>query len=108
MAFNMLKDIWSLPHSSINSCHGFLEAQEALWILGKLLYHMVFPYLCVDLSPSEQIEHLSAAAHLTMILYRLASNDFILTNLYIDLMIMIKNILFCVAKAKIDDPDGEF
>jgi hypothetical protein len=23
-------------------------------------------------------------------------------------MIMIKNILFCVAKAKIDDPDGEF
>ncbi|KAF8812761.1 hypothetical protein BYT27DRAFT_7027459, partial [Phlegmacium glaucopus] len=41
-------------------------------------------------------------------LYRLAGKEFIPTNLYIDLMIMIKNILFCVAKAKIDDPDGEF
>ena len=108
IAFDMLKDIWSLPHSSTNSRRGFLEAREALWVLGKLLYHMVFPYLCVDLSLSEQIEHLSAAAHLAIILYRLAGKDFIPTHLYIDLMIMIKNVLFCVAKAKIDDPDGEF
>jgi hypothetical protein len=108
MAFDMLKDIWSLPRSSTNLRRGFLEAQEALWILGKLLYHMVFPYLCVDLSLSDQIEHLSAAAHLAIILYKLAGKDFIPTNLYIDLMIIIKNVLFCVAKAKIDDPDGEF
>ena len=64
--------------------------------------------LCRPLSLSEQIEHLSATAHLAIILYRLAGKDFIPTNLYIDLMIMIKNFLFCVAKAKIDDPDGEF
>jgi hypothetical protein len=108
MAFDMLKDIWSLPRSSTNSRRGFLEAREALWILGKLLYHMVFPYLCVDLSLSEQIEHLSAAAHLAIILYRLAGKNFIPTNLYIDIMIMIKNVLFCMAKAKINDPDGEF
>jgi hypothetical protein len=69
---------------------------------------MVFPYLCVDLSLSEQIEHLSAAAHLTIILYRLAGKDFIPTNLYIDLMIMIKNVLFCVAKANINNADREF
>jgi len=69
---------------------------------------MVFPYLCVDLSLSEQIEHLSAAAHLAMILYRLARKEFVPTILYIDLMIMVKNVLFCVAKAKTDDPDGEF
>ena len=69
---------------------------------------MVFPYLCVDLSLSEQLEHLSAAAHLAMILFKLAAKKFIPTNLYIDLMIMIKNVFFCVAKAKIDDPDGEF
>jgi hypothetical protein len=104
----MAFDVWSLPRSSTNSRCGFLEAQESLWILGKLLYHMVFPYLCVDLSPSEQIEHLSAATHLAIILYRLAGKDFIPTNLYIDLMLMIKNFLFCVAKAKIDNADGEF
>jgi hypothetical protein len=110
MAFDMLKDIWSLPRTTtqLNSRPGALAAREALWILGKLLFHLVFPYLCVDLSLSEQIEHLSAAAHLGLALYKLAGKDFIPTNLYIDVMIMIKNILFCVSKAKIDDPDGEF
>jgi len=108
MAFDMLKDIWSLSRSSSNSHRGFLEAREALWTLGKLLYHMVFPYLCVDLSLSEQIEHLSAAGHLALVLYRLAGKEFIPTNLYADLMIMIKNAVFSVAKAKIDDPEGEF
>ena len=69
MAFDMLKDIWSLPHSSTNSRRGFLEAHKALQTLGKLLFHMVFLYLGVDLTLSEQIEHLSAAAHLALILY---------------------------------------
>lgn len=92
----------------MNSRQGYLEAQDALSTLGKLLHHMVFPYLCVDLSLLEQIEHLSAAAHLAMILYRLAGKEFIPTNLYIDLMIMVKNVFFCMAKAKVDDPDGEF
>jgi hypothetical protein len=43
-----------------------------------------------------------------MIFYQLARKEFIPTNLYIDMMIMIKNFLFCVAKAKLNDPDGEF
>jgi hypothetical protein len=43
-----------------------------------------------------------------MILYQLAGKEFIPTNLYVDLMIMIKNVIFCVAKAKVDNPDGEF
>ena len=107
MAFDMLKDIWRLPRISENPHPGFQKAREAIWILGKLLYHMVYPYLCVDLSLSEQIEHLSAAAHLLIALFKLAGKDFIPTNLYIDLMIMIKNVMFCVAKAKVDDPDGE-
>src|SRR6266540_1308556 len=84
------------------------SVQEALWILGKLLFHMVFPYLCVELSLSEQIEHLSATAHLALILYRLAGKEFIPTNLYIDLMVMIKNAIFSIAKAIIDNPDGKF
>ncbi|KAJ7705827.1 hypothetical protein B0H16DRAFT_1482122, partial [Mycena metata] len=36
----------------------------------KFFYHLVFPYICVDLTLSEQLEHLSAAAYLGMILYR--------------------------------------
>ena len=109
MAFNMLKDIWNLPCAPTgNHTPGFLATREALWMLGKLLFHMVFPYLCIDLSLSEQIEHLSATVHLALCLYHLAGKDFILTNLYIDLMIMVKNIYFCIAKAKVNDPNGEF
>jgi hypothetical protein len=109
MAFDLLKDIWTLPRKSTNTTSpGISAAREALWILGKLLFHLVFPYLCVDLSLSEQIEHLSAGAHLALGLYKLAGKNFIPTNLLIDMMIMIKNVVFCVAKAKVDDPEGEF
>lgn len=109
MAFDMLKDIWNLPRTPTGDhTPGFLATREALWMLGKLLFHMVFPYLCVDLSLSEQIEHLSATVHLALCLYHLAGKDFIPTNLYIDLMIMVKNVYFCIAKAKVDDPNGEF
>ncbi|KAF8808492.1 hypothetical protein BYT27DRAFT_7210875 [Phlegmacium glaucopus] len=75
MAFDMLKDIWNLPrlHAQESSkTPGFLQTWEALWILGKLLFHMIFPYLCVDLSLSEQIEHISAAAHLALALFKRA------------------------------------
>ena len=108
MAFDMLKDIWTLPRKSTNTNPGFLAAREALWILGKLLFHLIFPYLCVDLSLSEQIEHLSAGAHLALGLYKSAGKSFLPTNLLIDVMIVIKNVIFCVAKAKVDDPQGEF
>jgi len=107
MAFDLLKDIWILPHS--NNIHpGFHTTREALWILRKLLFHMVFPYLCVNLSLSEQVSYISAAAHLALALFKLAGKEFILTNLYIDLIIMIKNILFCLAKAKVDNPNRQF
>jgi hypothetical protein len=95
LAFDMLKDVWMLPRHSGSSRPGFSDAREALWILGKLLFHMVFPFLCVDLSLSEQLEHLSAAAHLALILYNLKGPSFIPTNLFLDLLLMIKNAFFC-------------
>jgi hypothetical protein len=108
LAFDMLKDVWTLPRHAGSSRPGFSDAREALWILGKLLFHMVFPFLCVDLSLSEQLEHLSAAAHLALVLYNLKGLEFIPTNLFLDLLIMIKNVFFCVAKSKIDYHDGLF
>jgi hypothetical protein len=69
LAFDMLKAIWSLPRESSNNNPGFQQAHEALWILGKLLFHLIYLFLCVNLSLSEQLEHLSAAAHLTHTLY---------------------------------------
>ncbi|KAG6886090.1 hypothetical protein C0992_004688, partial [Termitomyces sp. T32_za158] len=108
LAFDLLKDIWLLPQAPDSQAPGFVHAQAALCMLGGLLHHIVFPYICVDLTLSEQIEHLSAATHLTLALYRQAEKEFLPTLLYVDLMIMIKNAIFCVAKAKVDDPDGSF
>ena len=77
IALNMLKDIWRLPRvsESTNSNQGFSENHEAIWILGKFLFHLVFPYICIELSLSEQIEDLSAASHLALALYKQAGKQ---------------------------------
>ncbi|KAJ7092187.1 hypothetical protein C8R44DRAFT_554520, partial [Mycena epipterygia] len=108
MAFMLLKDIWSLPPAGPEARPGFASAREALGILGSLFYHLVFPYICVDFSLSEQLEHLTAAAYITLLLYRDGKQKSLPTLLYTDIMIMIKNVFFCVAKAKVDDPTGRF
>ncbi|KAJ7256659.1 hypothetical protein C8J57DRAFT_1437007 [Mycena rebaudengoi] len=66
LAFEMLKDIWSLPPCPPGTSPGISAARDAHQTLGKLLYHFVSPYICVDFSLSEQLEHLSAAAHLAL------------------------------------------
>jgi hypothetical protein len=110
IAFDMLKDIWTLPRtpSKSNASPGFQNTRDALWIFGRVVLYLLVPFLCVDLSLSEQLEHLSAAAHLAMALYRKAGKDFLPTELYTDLMLMIKNAYFCVAKGKVDNPRGSF
>ena len=59
-------------------------------------------------SLSEQFEHLSAAAHLSLVLYQLAGPKFIPTNLFVNVMLMIKNAYFCLAKAIANNPGGSF
>ncbi|KAJ7434946.1 hypothetical protein FB451DRAFT_1465917 [Mycena latifolia] len=108
LAFQLLKDIWSLPPAREDARPGFISVREALRTIGALFYHLLFPYLCVDLTLSEQLEHLSAAAHLNLILFRDSQKEALPTLLFTDIMIMIKNAYFCVAKAKVDDPTGNF
>ncbi len=66
VAFGLLKDIWSLPRSPTKGNHspGFLNTRESLWIFGWFLFRLLFPFLGVELSLSQQLEHLSSAAHL--------------------------------------------
>lgn len=68
------------------------------------------PYVCIDLSLLEQLVHLSAATCLLIALFAEAQANTILMpiQLYVDIVIMIKNIYFCVAKAKADNPEGHF
>jgi hypothetical protein len=67
------------------------------------------PYIYIELS-LHQLVHLSTATHLLFILYtdRNATMSFMANQTYVNLMIMIKNVFFCIAKTKIDIPDAEF
>lgn len=89
---------------------GFQTGRDALYILGRLCYHLVFPYICVDLSLVEQLRHLSAAAHIALGLrvHDGTGKKFLPNQLYVDIMIMIKNVVFCIGKAKIDIPESSF
>ncbi|KAF6751588.1 hypothetical protein DFP72DRAFT_1135958 [Ephemerocybe angulata] len=111
LAFDLLHDIWSLPSiptDDEDANPGFRAGRDALVLLGKLLHHLVYAYVCVDLDLDEQLEHLSAAAHLLFVLYKTAGKEFIPTQLYIDIILMIKNVFFSVAKAKVDTPHACF
>jgi hypothetical protein len=70
LAYKLLKDLWSLPVADpASSTLTYVKTREAMRIYGELSYHLIFPYTCVDLSLSEQLEHLSAAVHLILALY---------------------------------------
>ena len=109
LAYNLLRDVWTLPELS-SGPPGCIEAHRSLRMFGTLCYHILVPYLCVDLSLGDQLKHLSHTAHLALVLYahKNACGSFIPTALYVDLVLMIKNVYFCVAKAKVDTPDKDF
>jgi hypothetical protein len=56
-----------------------------------LFYHILIPYICINLLLSEQLVHLSAAAHLLLVLFCKDTTKLMHTQLYVNIMIMIKN-----------------
>ncbi|KAJ7200082.1 hypothetical protein B0H12DRAFT_1289370 [Mycena haematopus] len=110
LTYQILKSLWSLSISPPKSDPIFIRTRNALRIFGQLAYHILFPYIRIDLSLHQQLVHLSTAAHILFILYSddNAATAFMANQTYVNLMIMIKNAFFCVAKTKIDIPDGEF
>ena len=114
MAFSLLKEIWSLPPLVLEPTSTFgptaVIAHDALRLFGHFAKHLVLPYLCVEMSLEEQLTSLSTAAHLAMALYvhNSARSRFLPNQTYLDIMITIKNIYFCTAKYKEDNPTGKF
>ncbi|KAF9006383.1 hypothetical protein BDZ89DRAFT_1233208 [Hymenopellis radicata] len=110
LSYDLLREIWLLPEALPTDTPTFTAARKSLRTLGSLFRHILLPYVCIDLTLSEQLVHLSAAAHTVLALW---IEDGVKTRLmpsqlYIDLMIMVKNTYFCVAKVKVDDPKGGF
>jgi hypothetical protein len=109
LAYTLLCNIWSLPQL-VSGSPGRIKTRDSLCLFGSMCYHFLMLYICVDLSIEDQLESLSYAAHLALVLYfhDKACNNFIPTALYIDLIMMVKNVYFCAAKAKIDTPNEDF
>ncbi|KAG6818758.1 hypothetical protein H0H93_002077, partial [Arthromyces matolae] len=84
------------------------SSRRVLSLLGRLYDHLLQAYLNTDLSLNDQLTHLSASAHLILALYHRDKGDFIPVQLYFDVMSMIKNVYFCVAKTQIDNPTAKF
>jgi hypothetical protein len=110
LVYLLLKEIWSLPPPPENSNPAFTLARRALNVYRGFARHLMLPYICIDLSLEEQLIHLSAAAHLTFHLYHhnSAGTCFMLVQSYLDIILMIKNAFFCVAKAKVNNPTSKF
>ena len=108
LAYSLLKEIWTLPLPSENCSPSFAWARCALNLYGEFARNLVLPYVCIDLSLDEQLIHLSTTAHLMFYLYRhnSAGTSFMPVQSYTDIIIMIKNAFFCVAKTKVDNPSG--
>ncbi|TFY53533.1 hypothetical protein EVG20_g10072 [Dentipellis fragilis] len=65
-AYHLLRDIWSLPVAEADCTATYADTRKALQLFGSLCYHLVMPYICVDLDLAEQLAHLSTAAHIAM------------------------------------------
>ena len=81
---------------------------QVLHLLGRVYFYLLHVYLNIKLSLDEQLTYLSAAAHLIIALYHSDKGNFIPVQLYFDVMSMIKNIYFCMAKAQINNPIAQF
>lgn len=110
LAYSLLKEIWSLPPPPATCNPAFALARRALNIYGEFAQHLMLPYVCIDQNLDKQLIHLSVAAHLAFLLYRhdLAATRFMPRQSYLDIVLMVKNTYFCVAKMKIDNPTANF
>ena len=72
--------------------------------------HLMLPYICINLSLQEQLVHLSTAAHILFQLYHhnAAGPCFIPAQSYVDIILMVKNVFFCVANTKVNNPVAKF
>ncbi|EJD41275.1 hypothetical protein AURDEDRAFT_68934, partial [Auricularia subglabra TFB-10046 SS5] len=108
LMYRLLGAVVHLPQTPTVADPFSAVVRRVLWLIGRAYYYVLSAYTNTALSLRQQLEYLSAASHLFLQLYRLDQQRFIPSQLYIDIQIMIKNVYFCVAKTKKDNPTGRF
>ena len=92
--------IWTLHWSN--------QPTELLFFSVEFTITSFNAYMNIQLSLHEELVHLSAAAHLILAMYHNNKGEFIPVQTLFDVMLMIKNFYFCVAKTQVDNPTGSF
>lgn len=97
-----------VPRAPTHRLFAELAGRSIFW--GHLFENLIAPYTSPGMSLAEQLTSLSTAAHILLALYTQpeGKGKFMPVQLYADIMIMIKNAFFCVAKMKAFDPSGSF
>ena len=108
LMIKLLNSISRLPAASSTDPPMVKSTRQVLVLLGRVYHHLLSAYMDVQLSLHDQLVHLSAAAHLILSIYHMDKGNFIPVQTFFDVMSMIKNVYFCVAKAQVDDPTGSF
>ncbi|KAF7969797.1 hypothetical protein HWV62_25975 [Athelia sp. TMB] len=76
------------------------ESRRILRLLGAIYQNLLEAYMHPSLTLHEQLVRLSTAAHLVLAIYTQDKGEFIPAQLFFDLMAMIKNAYFCIAKTQ--------
>ncbi|KAF8913254.1 hypothetical protein CPB84DRAFT_1742606 [Gymnopilus junonius] len=108
LMIRLLNVIVMLPAASSMNSPMIQATRRALRLLGHIYHHLLSAYLDVELSLHDQLTHLSAATHLILAVYHTDKGEFIPVQTFFDVMSMIKNVYFCVAKMQIDNPNSSF
>jgi hypothetical protein len=86
--------IATLPPPSQQDSPGEQQSRIILCLLGKLYSHLLDVYTNINLSLHQQLVHLSAATHLILAIYVKEKGGAMPSQLYFDLMTMIKKCVF--------------
>jgi hypothetical protein len=89
-------DLRSLDISKFNPSQ--MKTVSALQLIGALFHSMIEPFVNPNLSLTQQFQHLSAYAHMALVLIRRNSSSFMSNQLYADSQVMVKNTFFYLAK----------
>ncbi|KAJ7619699.1 hypothetical protein FB45DRAFT_1063039 [Roridomyces roridus] len=114
LAYDLLRLIWQLPEADAEADPPlpptFIPARKALRKFGQFAYHLLMPFIHLTLSLHEQLTHLSTAAHLLFVMFSVdgTKTAFMANQTFVNIMLMMKDIYYSVAKVKINNPDGEF
>jgi hypothetical protein len=108
LAYDLLSAVACLPPATESDTPAVQTTRRSLRLLGCIHAHVLETFTNVKLSLHEQLVHLSALSHLYLAIYSVEKGNYVPSQLFFDVQTWIKNAFFCVAKTKLDDPDGQF